>query len=38
MAVISYAQNFEDILLARVFPGSTGFYIDVGAPTRSFTL
>ena len=28
---ISYAQNHEDILLARVFPGRDGFYIDVGA-------
>jgi FkbM family methyltransferase len=31
MSVISYAQNFEDILLARVFPNPNGFYIDVGA-------
>ena len=31
MAVISYAQNREDVLLARVFPGPAGFYIDVGA-------
>jgi FkbM family methyltransferase len=28
---VSYAQNFEDILLARAFPGPSGFYIDVGA-------
>jgi FkbM family methyltransferase len=28
---ISYAQNFEDILLARAFPGRSGRYIDVGA-------
>jgi FkbM family methyltransferase len=28
---ISYAQNYEDILLARLFPGSDGTYIDVGA-------
>lgn len=28
---ISYAQNYEDILLARVFPEPEGFYIDVGA-------
>jgi FkbM family methyltransferase len=29
---ISYAQNFEDILLARVFAGkNTGFYVDIGA-------
>jgi len=28
----SYAQNHEDVLLARLFPkGLTGFYIDVGA-------
>jgi FkbM family methyltransferase len=30
--LISYAQNFEDVMLARVFAGrSTGFYVDVGA-------
>jgi FkbM family methyltransferase len=30
--VISYAQNFEDVMLARVFSGRTdGFYVDVGA-------
>jgi FkbM family methyltransferase len=30
--VISYAQNFEDVMLARVFAGrDTGFYVDVGA-------
>src|SRR4051812_1354714 len=30
--MISYAQNFEDVLLARVFSGRTvGFYVDVGA-------
>lgn len=29
---IAYAQNFEDILLARVFAGkNTGFYVDIGA-------
>lgn len=29
--MISYAQNFEDVILARVFKGRTeGFYIDVG--------
>ncbi|WP_158554670.1 FkbM family methyltransferase [Methylovirgula sp. 4M-Z18] len=29
---ISYAQNYEDVLLARVFGGQgTGFYVDVGA-------
>jgi FkbM family methyltransferase len=30
--MISYAQNFEDVLLARAFRGKTdGFYIDIGA-------
>jgi len=30
--MISYAQNFEDVLLARAFKGrTTGFYIDIGA-------
>ncbi|MGC0389259.1 FkbM family methyltransferase [Bradyrhizobium sp. USDA 241] len=30
--MISYSQNFEDVLLARLFQGqSNGFYIDVGA-------
>jgi FkbM family methyltransferase len=30
--LISYAQNFEDVMLERVFTEeSTGFYIDVGA-------
>jgi FkbM family methyltransferase len=30
--VISYAQNFEDVMLARALRGKTdGFYIDVGA-------
>lgn len=28
---VSYAQNFEDVRLARVFPGAAGCYIDVGA-------
>ncbi len=28
---ISYAQNFEDILLERAFPDRAGFYIDAGA-------
>src|SRR3954452_18509279 len=32
MAMISYAQNAEDVLLQRVFADkSDGFYIDVGA-------
>jgi FkbM family methyltransferase len=31
-SLISYAQNFEDVMLARVFAGrNTGFYVDVGA-------
>jgi FkbM family methyltransferase len=30
--MISYAQNFEDVVLARVFKGKAdGFYIDIGA-------
>lgn len=30
--MISYAQNFEDVVLARVFAGQPrGFYVDVGA-------
>jgi FkbM family methyltransferase len=30
--MISYAQNFEDVILARVFRGrNKGFYVDVGA-------
>lgn len=33
---ISYAQNFEDILLARAFTGEKGFYIDVGASHPTF--
>jgi FkbM family methyltransferase len=28
---MSYAQNHEDVVLARCFPGTGGFYIDVGA-------
>jgi FkbM family methyltransferase len=32
MAIISYAQNFEDIMLNRVFASvNYGFYVDVGA-------
>lgn len=31
MPIISYAQNFEDVMLARCFPGPRGFYVDVGA-------
>jgi FkbM family methyltransferase len=29
--MISYAQNFEDVMLARAFPGERGVYVDVGA-------
>jgi len=29
--VISYAQNAEDVVLARALPTATGFYVDVGA-------
>ncbi len=28
---VSYAQNFEDVLINRFFLGQPGFYIDVGA-------
>ncbi|MBX6315076.1 MAG: FkbM family methyltransferase [Isosphaeraceae bacterium] len=31
MRMISYAQNYEDVLLDRLFPTGSGFYIDVGA-------
>ncbi len=31
MPITSYAQNFEDVMLARCFPGPRGFYVDVGA-------
>ena len=32
MGITSYAQNYEDVLLHRVFGGQeTGFYVDVGA-------
>ena len=31
MPMISYAQNREDVLLARAFPAATGFYLDIGA-------
>jgi FkbM family methyltransferase len=32
MGMISYAQNGEDVVLARAFPrGHNGFYVDVGA-------
>lgn len=29
--MVSYAQNAEDVVLARLFSGATGFYVDVGA-------
>lgn len=29
--MITYAQNAEDVVLARAFPSDSGFYIDVGA-------
>ena len=28
---VSYAGNFEDLILNRVFPQATGFFVDVGA-------
>jgi FkbM family methyltransferase len=32
LSFVSYAQNFEDVLLHRVFGGQgTGFYVDIGA-------
>ena len=31
MGITSYAQNFEDVMLSRAFPGASGFYVDVGA-------
>lgn len=31
MGIVSYAQNREDVRLARVFTEPTGFYIDIGA-------
>jgi FkbM family methyltransferase len=36
MGIVSFAQNREDVRLARVLTAPTGFYIDVGAsdPTR----
>ncbi len=29
--MISYAQNAEDVVLARALPAASGFYVDVGA-------
>lgn len=35
--MISYAQNFEDVILARAFLGKTdGFYVDIGAMDPEF--
>jgi FkbM family methyltransferase len=31
MAMLSYAQNGEDVILNRLFPETGGFFIDVGA-------
>lgn len=44
--MISYAQNFEDVMIARLFDDThRGFYVDVGAAhpdflsvTRHFTI
>ena len=37
MTFISYAQNYEDVLLNRVFKDKTqGFYIDIGALHPTF--
>ena len=30
-AVLSYAQNSEDVLLSRVLKDTSGIYVDVGA-------
>ena len=35
--MITYAQNFEDVMLARLFAGhDTGFYVDIGAGDPAF--
>ncbi len=35
--MITYAQNFEDVMLARLFDGEkAGFYIDIGAGDPTF--
>ena len=35
--MITYAQNFEDVMLARLFAGQdSGFYIDIGAGDPEF--
>ena len=31
MGIVSFAQNREDIRLARVLTAQSGFYVDVGA-------
>jgi FkbM family methyltransferase len=31
MTMMSYAQNGEDVILNRLFPEGTGFFIDIGA-------
>lgn len=37
MSFVSYAQNYEDVMLARAFAGlRDGFYIDVGAQDPRF--
>ena len=37
MSFVSYAQNYEDVMLARAFRGlAKGFYIDVGAQDPRF--
>ena len=37
MTFTSYAQTYEDVMLARAFAGRTeGFYIDVGAQDPRF--
>jgi len=35
--MISYAQNFEDVMVARLFdPDYQGFYVDIGAAHPDF--
>ena len=37
MSFVSYAQNYEDVMLARAFAGvERGFYVDVGAQDPRF--
>jgi FkbM family methyltransferase len=35
--MVSYAENAEDVLLRRAFPGERGYYVDIGAyhPTEN---